>query len=364
MFRPRVSRSLAAATISAALVIGVMAGTTSAKPKPTPTPTPTPTVTPTPTPVPTPSGSRKVYFGDPASEPDGYGRLDLTPFTAGGTFSFDVIARNVGSQNLTHAMLGLGTAAEAWADAPGGEPSLPEGSQIVAATVVGASCPFTAPATGFSCDIGNFPAGASVTATFVVETTAAAEGAQAVWASFKVAENVSDQGANANSFFASQALNVTATSSDAIGTYLRGGNPFKLSTSGLPGAGNDVQTTTVEVPGDNGAGHISIFESDDPTGCTPVCIGQLVSLNVRDGAPVTPYLVWTLVINEVAAVPSQGGVLHTEDDGTVVNIPNTKASACTASKTLDCLVEYTVDKKAGTTTIVFQTGANGAARGY
>jgi hypothetical protein len=206
-------------------------------------------------------------------------------------------------------------------------------------------------------------AGSFVQATFVVQTTADAAGSKAVWTSFKVAENVSDQGANANSFFASAGVNVLPTSSDANATYNRGG-PFKLSTNITPPA-SDKQTTTIEVPGDTGTGILSILESDEAASCgASPCIGQLVQVNVRNGEPQTPFVLWTLVINEVAAVPSQGGVLHFEDDGTVVRIPNTKSSACTASKTLDCLVSYTADKKAGTTTIVFQTGANGAARGY
>ncbi|HSK53467.1 MAG TPA: hypothetical protein VLA44_11975 [Clostridia bacterium] len=364
MFRPRVSRSLAAATISAALVIGVMAGTTSAKkPAPTTPPAPTPTATPTPSPVPSPSGSRKVYFGDVDTEPSSFGIIHLSPFTAGNTFTFDVIARNVGTQTLTQGVLGLGTGAELKA---GAGPSLPTGSTIVGATVTsstGASCPFTA-GPGFSCMVGNLPAGAWVQATFAVQTTDAAVGATGAYASFKVAENVSDQGANANTFFASASVTVLPTSSDANATYRLGGL-FRLSTDLDPPA-SDKQTTTIQVPGDTGAGLISILESDEAGTCQgKPCIGQLVRVNVRGGDPQVPYVLWTLVINEIAANPSQGGVIHFDDDGLVrAVIPNSNASACSGSAAVDCLEGYSVNKKNGTTTIVFRTRTNGAARGY
>ena len=357
MFRSRSSRSMVATTASVVLILGLMAGTTSAKkPVPSPTPTPTPTASPTPTPTPTPtpvSDNRDVWFGGAVE-----GLLDVTPVTAGGAFRIKVSATNEGNQNLSHAAIALGTSAAPNPDDP---TSLPDGFTIVEAHIAG--CPaVTEPVTGYICEIGALSSGQTVNATFIVETTSAAMDTD-IYASFKVAENVNDQGANRNTFFATAALDINAASSNEHSTYLRG-LALALSTSdGNPPAG-DPQVTRIEVPGATG-GLVSIVETDGPTGCPAPCIGQTVSLNVRDGEAFTGSFVrWTMVITGTSAVPSKGGVIHTLDNGQQVAIPNTKSNACSASKTVDCFESYEVDRKTGLTTIVFHTLTNGAARAW
>jgi hypothetical protein len=349
-----------AVTASVVLLIGLMAGTTSAK-KPGPQPTPTPTATPTPAPTPTPtpnSDNRTVYFGDPDTAANG--TLAVTPVSAGGVFTFDVLARNDGSQNLTHAVLAFGDVAAPWPDGPSAN-GLPSGATILSATVENATCGAPS-ATGFSCEVGSLGAGAWVKATFVVQTPATPLGATDVWASFKVAENVNDQGANRNTFFAHDAIVVAAANSNAHSNFILGG-PLTIATAGQPLVTGDKQVTTLEVPGAIG-GLASVVETDGPTGCNPKCIGQTVSANVRDGAPLSPYLKWTLVIAQTDVNASKGGVIHTLDDGTQVVIANTKANACSASKPTDCIETFVVDKQAGTTTIVVRTPTNGAIRGF
>jgi hypothetical protein len=305
-----------------------------------------------------------VYFGDPASSPNGAGQLVVTPVTTGGVYVFDVLARNDGNQNLTHAELGFGSGAAAWSDAPGGSPSLPgvgDGAKILSVTVSGGTCaPSTLSDFGYTCALGSLSSGKAVTATFVVEAPDSPL-ESFVWASFKVAENVPDQGANRNTFFASSALSVGPTNSNGISTYLPTGSPLALSTDGQPPVPGDPQRTSVRVPGGFG-GLVSLVETDGPTGCSPACIGQTVSANVRGGDLLTPYLQWTLVIAASDQVASKGGVYHTLDDGTVVDIRNSKANECSASKPVDCIEQYLIDKKAGITTIIFRTETNGAVR--
>jgi hypothetical protein len=284
------------------------------------------------------------------------GLLDVTPVTTGGAFRIRVSATNEGNQNLSHAAIGLGNLA---APNPDDATSLPAGFTIVEAHIAG--CPqVAAPVAGYACEIGALRSGQTVNATFIVQTAGPAN-VHDIYASFKVAENVNDQGANRNTFFATAALDVNATSSDEIGTYLRGLALALGTGNGNPPAG-DPQVTRIEVPGATG-GVLSIVETNGPTGCPTPCIGQAVSLNVRDGEAFTGSFVrWTVVIAGTSAIPSKGGVIHTLDNGNEVAIPNTRTNACSASKTVDCFVSYTVDKKTGFTTIVFQTLSNGAAR--
>lgn len=362
MNRTRVPRALASATASAAIVLGLLAGSTGAA---------------------LGADSRMVYFGDPATENHpggpaaGAGKLVLTPVTTGGVFTFDVIARNTGNQTLTHSVLALGTAAAArtaddYANSaigsiPNGTPSLPAAStgvEIISATVVGASCPAATP-TSFSCAIGNFGSGAVVRATFVVKAPTSALSSW-VWASFKVAENVNDQGSNRNTFYADGVLNVAQTTTDLNGTYLLGTQALKLSTNLANRPASDPMVSTVEVPGEAG-GLVTISEQAvNPALCTPKCIGQQVSVNVRNGASFgNKYVRWTLVVFTTDVTPSKGGIYHVLDDGTTVEtIPNTKANSCSAAgaNQFKCIESYVVNKKLGTTTIIFHTATNGAVR--
>ena len=371
MFRSRAPRAVIAALTAVVLIVGLMASTTSAapKPKPTPTPTPSPSPTPipspTPTPIPTPEeGNRIVYFGDPASDPNGDGVLDPTTVTAGGVFRVDVIARNDGGQNLSHAMLAIGDLAAAWAGAPA---SLPDGAQLVDVEVMhnglAQDCDFVAPADGFSCEFGNFRSGDEIEASFWIETASDPDADTAVWASFKVAENVPDQGANSNTFFAFAPLAIAQTTSDANSTYKLDDEFLTLSTDVTGAPASDKQKTILNVP--NGVGGIiSIFEADNPTGCTPACIGQEVLANVRDGAELDPYLVWELRIVGIGAGKNQGGIYHESiaAPGTFDQFVYSNATVCDGPTDVNCFETYEVSRNANSTKIIFRTETNGKVR--
>ena len=188
---------------------------------------------------------------------------------------------------------------------------------------------------GYVCNLPNFAADDYVKATFTVQAgpDVFSEAHQAVlWASFKVAEKVSDQGANQNTAFAQALMTILATGSDANATFLSDQAPLVLSTGDAPPSG-DTQVTTIRVPGAQG-GLITIFESDDPFVCPRACIGQTVSANVRDGVDLSPLvIVWTLKIIGIGA-GSQGGAVHELDNGNSVFIANTSANQCTSDEDL------------------------------
>ena len=127
------------------------------------------------------------------------------------------------------------------------------------------------------------------------------------YASFKVAENVPDQGANRNTFFADASLDIGPTNSNSNATYKLAGDEegFSLSTGGQTLVKKDSMTTTVTGT-TGGVGAISISEED----CAPgTCTGQIATVHVQDGAPQDPYLVWTIVV-----VGSFDGVIEHELD--------------------------------------------------
>ncbi len=223
------------------------------------------------------------------------------------------------------------------------------------------ACTITANKDGANCDVGTMVKGTDVVATFAVEVPSA--GPSHVYASLRVAENNPNRGDNNNSFFADSDVTVGQTNSDSNSTFKLSNQALKLGTKGQSAVPGDKMTTTVEVP-DGFGGLISIVEKNGPTGCpnTP-CIGQEVELNVRNGADIDPYVQWRLEIIGLGAGLNKGGILHTLDDGTIVDIRFTKANTCSAKLLDDCIVSYDVNKNAGTTVIVFRTDTNGRVKG-
>jgi hypothetical protein len=356
VFRSRAPRSAVAAALSIALIAAFMVGTTSAsrvpssggdaaaaaKPKATPTPTPIPPPTPTPTPT---SDNRTVYFGDAPKSEDGDGVLVPSIVTAGNTFAFDLFIENEGNQRLTHAEVGYGSQAVA---RQGSNPSLPAGASIVSATLINGegSCTPTEDHLGALCDLGQFDAGETATAQFVVNAPSVAVIAT-TYASFKVAENVPDQGANRNTFFADATLDVGPTNSNSNATYKTGGD-FSLSTDGNTLVRKDSMTTTVTGTA-GGVGAISISEED----CAPgTCTGQIATVHVQDGASQDPYLEWKIVV-----VGSFDGVIeHELDNGDIVPI----SASCSDTVVTNCI--FSAVKNGNVTTIIFRTPTNGRVR--
>ena len=195
-------------------------------------------------------------------------RLDPSAVTTGGVFVFDVIARNDDNQTLTHPRLVFGAGTE-----PGGPTAngLPDGATIIGVETTGVAClpaTFVSNATSFYCDLPNFKPGDFIAATFTVQAGANAVPNGTLWASFKVAERVSDQGANGNTAFASSPITILPPDSNSNATFKLSGQALTLSTDLPNGPANDKQKTILNVPGGAG-GVISIFEIDNPSGCTP-----------------------------------------------------------------------------------------------
>lgn len=304
--------------------------------------------------------NRFAYFGDPNGNADTV--LDVSPVTAGNVFTIDVRAENLANNSLTHAIVAVGnrvTDRPNWDEAA--MPSLPADYTVLGASASAGSCSFDA--AGASCDLGTLVKGTPRFVTFIVR--AGAEGTPHIWASLRVAENQPNRGDNNNSFFADFDLVVGPTNSDSNTTFKLGNEALTLDTTNQTKVTGDKMTTLVTVPLNNG-GFISIVERSHTQSCpNTACIGQELELNVRDGALLDPYVEVTLVIDGAGAGNNKGGVVHTDNDGNVIDdLRLTKDNMCT-KKPVPCIVSYVVDKKGGpggTTTIVVRFNSNGKIR--
>jgi len=323
VFRSRAPRVVLAALTAAVLIVGLMASATSAAPKP--------------------SANRIIYFGDAPKSDQGNGVLVPSTVSAGNVFEFTLWVENLGSNRLTHAEVGYGSLAVAQGTAV----SLPAGATIQSATLNGADCFRTEDNLGSLCDLGQFDAGETATIQIIVNAPAT-PGPVSTYASFKVAENVADQGANRNTVYANANFDVLPTNSNSNATYKStSAGALTLSTNGQTLVAKDSMTTTVSGPA--GVGAISISE----TNCNKSCVGQIATVHVREGADQTPYLEWTLRI-----VGSISGVItHTLDNGQEVSF---SGSCAGDSDGVDCI--FSNVKNGNTTTIVFRTLANGKVR--
>jgi hypothetical protein len=289
-----------------------------------------------------------VYFGDAPKSDDGDGVLVPSIVTAGNTFAIDIFIENEGNQRLTHSEVGYGSLAVARTDT--NDPSLPAGATIFSATLDGQPCTITEDLLGALCDLGQFDSGEIANVQFIVNAPSS-PGATATWASFKVAENVPDQGANRNTFYADAHFVVGPTNSNSNATYKTGGE-FSLSTNGPTLVKKDSMTTTVFVPG-GGVGAISISETD----CDDTCTGQIATVHVRDGALQTPYLEWTLVITGSLGDPVV--VTHELDSG-LIDLISEADDPCSDPFVDDCMDSVT--RQGNMTRIVLKTGTNGRVK--
>ena len=325
MFRSHAPRAVVAALTAVVLIVGLMASTTSAAPKP--------------------SANRIIYFGDAPRSAQGNGVLVPSPVSAGNVYEFTLWIANDGSNRLTHSEVGYGSRA---ISQTGAGASLPTGASIVSATLISGvgSCAVVDLGLGALCDLGQFDAGETASVQIIVNAPDD-PGAAFTYASFKVAENVADQGANRNTVYANSSNFVIApTNSNSNATYKTSGD-FTLSTEGQTLVKKDSMTTTVTGPA--GVGAISISE----TNCDNSCVGQIATVHVREGVDQTPYLEWKLVI-----VGSISGVItHTLDNGQDFSF----SGSCDGDVDgVDCIVSNV--KNGNSTTIIFRTETNGKVR--
>jgi hypothetical protein len=302
--------------------------------------------------------TRNVFVGSPG--PDAVdGLLVFTPVSAGQQTKTDVLIDNGSPSTMNKTTLSIGAF-------PAAAP-LPAGVTIEGKFGLDKdACSIATDKLSATCDFGNLRSGKSKSVSFIFGI--ANGGTTAIDIAVKVKETVNDNGANKDTFHATADLTVGATTCDSIATFVPPGQAKQVTTAGATGTNCISQVTALDIPGLPAGASVQVSEDDtDPT-CVASgksCFGAKSVANVNDGDPVN--LVWSITwLNSTIGTPIQEqklGVVHVEDDGDIVLIPNTNAGRCgnSPSKT-NCIVSVTVG--ATTTTIVFKTPSNGYVKGW
>lgn len=307
--------------------------------------------------------SRSVFFGSSEN-----GTLDVSPdpvFT-GGYVSFTAVASNGGNQNLTHATFGLGTLAAV--NPTTALASLPAGWTIFSITPSAGACTLDGPAgsaVGAMCDLGTLVGKTGVLSVAVVLNAATAS-SDGVWASFKVAEQVNDNGANRDTWFATSGVSAGAACDTPAASKLPGNVRVHLeyNTSSC----TTTQSSTADlVTGAFSSGELK-QQSSGPN-CRPgqgaECFGDytLVDVQVVPGGAVVEWTVtWDVSALSKNFKISRLGVIHFPDQGPAVKIDAT--DLCADSSDIDCTIASGYINGDTQVFMTFRTPENGSARGY
>ena len=300
--------------------------------------------------------TRIVDFG---SSQDG--TLDVSPSQVypGGFVDFTAVATNRGSQTLTHATFGLGN--QAALPGPGG-PSLPSGWTIVSITPSVGSC--TWDANGAMCSFGSL-AGRGGSASVYVLINAGTAGS-GIWASLKIAEQVNDNGANTDTFYASSTVSAAAQCNTPALSKLPGNVAVHLeyNTSSC--------TATQSSKADLKAAAFTtgaLAQTASGPNCRPgggaECFGVFTSIDIPEvpgGAVVTWTVTWDVTTLSKNFKLDRLGVIHYPDHGAAVKIlaPN----ACDTADELNCTVSFGYINGGTQLEMVFKTPENGVAKGF
>jgi len=297
--------------------------------------------------------TRNVFVGSPGAAD---GTLVFTEVSAGQQTKTDVFIENGSPSTMNKTTLSIGAF-------PAAAP-LPAGVTIDGKFGANAGqCSIAADKLSATCDFGNLRSGQSKSVSFIFGIANA--GTPDIDIAVKVKETVNDNGANADTFHASARLTVAGAGCDSVATFVAPGQAKHVTTANATNC--TPQTTELDIPGLPAGATVKVSEITD-TSCVASgksCFGAKSVANVNNGATVS--LVWSITwLNSTIGTPIQEqklGVVHVEDDGDIVLIPNTNAGRCgnSPSKT-NCIVSVTVG--ATTTTIVFKTPSNGYVKGW
>jgi hypothetical protein len=292
--------------------------------------------------------TRTVHFGSATD-----GTLTVTPNVVypGGYVDFTAVARNDGTQTLTHATFGLGN--QAALPGPGG-PSLPAGWTIEAITPSVGSC--TWDSAGAMCDLGSLVGrGGQATVYVLLHATTAASG---IWASLKIAEQVNDQGGNTDTFYATSNVSAAATCNQAAASKLPSDTPVAL------GYCSDDQDSAVNVV-TNAFGAGSLNQQNNGFVCSPgggaVCFGDYVAVAVTSESLVTWTFTWDVSLLPRTFRLSRLAIMHKPDEGAAVRIA--ASDLCDSATDVDCTIPDSVVLTDTTLSMQIRTLENGFGKG-
>jgi hypothetical protein len=288
--------------------------------------------------------TRKVYIGsDPAFTADN-GILTFTPVTVGGDSLTNVFVKNIDNQTLTHVVITIAKS---------------QNGATVSDQILGANASkCSAAADPIVCDFGNLKAGATRAFSLIVHAGAASSG---ITARIVFNESNNPNGGNQQIESADGTLAAGAATCNTLATFL----PPGIAKTLLPSDGGtcvgDGQRSGLIVPAAANGNLVSIDDSTAATGCPApyTCIGQQVTANVNGGAPVSPYLKWSIFYSNATLGNVNANKIAFIHDGTI--IPAGNKGLCKNATSTNCV--ESVSPTTGGVTFVIRTPSNGAIRG-
>lgn len=294
--------------------------------------------------------TRLIVIGDGSScadtAQDPNGALYPTSVSAGALTEFSFSWENCGTQNLSNAILTVGTFPGAF-----NTPASPfaDGTTFFddfSSSGSDKGCTLNADRTLLTCSYKSIRPGTGGDLTIVLTASTTATSLDA-YVALKVNENTNDGGSNQDTFEAVGSTPIAAASCDGVQTYLYRGNPRASTCDVAPG------NPQSEGVGYDAAGQIDLHEGASGNSCTvgtKTQIGSDVIASI-DGDTPANLVTWTIVIdvkalgmNSIKA--SDVAVCHWNDAGTLVAPSNIQATK----------------SNKGILTVTFTTNGNGSSR--
>ena len=279
------------------------------------------------------AGARTLFFGSVVN-----GEVYLSPVEIGQTTAFRLVLRNDSTQTLNQASVKLGDSA----------PGSLTGATIV--DVVGPDAGMCArTSTSLTCDYGQLRRDQARTITVVLLPTGT--GAVSVR---PIAEINETQGTTNLDTVTAVGSTVPFAPGDDIGRVIPAGTRFAGETAlGVNGFKVGVAIARNAGPGET----LAILEDDvDFCALGKSCFGGATRLAINFGEALQPHAAVTLTWTDKAV--KYAGILHQLDNGSVVDIPNTRSNICKSATATNCIET----SKAGL--LVFRVPENGLIKGY
>jgi hypothetical protein len=283
------------------------------------------------------AGARAVFFGSPGHN----GESVLSPVQVGKYTEFRLLLRNDSGQTLNHASILFGDNA--------GTGSLSPGATIVQVLGPDAGACTGVPGRSMRCDYFQLRAGEPGHLITVVVDPGTASPLVVV----PQAQVNETQGTTNPDTFTAPGSTTPFVAGEKVGLVVPAGGPLFTETSfGANGLKVGLKIGRLST----GLDTLAILENEgDFCKVGFACFGQTIRLAANFGDLLSPNgeltLTWTTKAKYL-------GLLHQLDDGTIVNIPNTKSNVCLTATQTNCVLL----SKAGL--LVVRIPENGYARGY
>ena len=271
--------------------------------------------------------TRDIYVGsDPAFSADP-GTLTFSPVTAGGSSVTNVFVKNIDNQTLNHVVLTF---------------LLNQGGVTLSGTAFGtnaSSC--SSDGTTLTCDFGQLKQKA--TRSWSMWVDAAGSGSFQFNGKVFFDESLNPNGGNTQINDVFGTVDVGSPNCQNVQTFVPPGQVKNLNLpTGLTGCNPDQQSGLV-IPAKADGSLVTLGDGGTATGCPSgfTCMGDTITASVNGGAPVDPYLKWTVFYsNTILGTTKPDRVSFLHDTTIIKSIKN--GGLCKNATSTNCQEQFVV----------------------